>query len=431
MQLKRLAASFTAITTLAAAGLLYASHTVRASDHQDSPVVLSRVSADITDDYLFPSPTRPGFVDLVMNVHPFIPAGMSQNFSLDPGVLYQFKLTHGPVGTLAPADTALQVLATGTGANQKVTLFNQNGSALLSPSTLGQPLGTFAFNKPQGTQLNDGVIAFAGPRADSFFFDLLQFFTFLPDRNFSNPRTGDVLGSATPTFNGFPAGSVSGPASGNYACSTAPSTNFLTDVNGGFNVLSIVLEVPTTLLVHQGQSPIVHMWSTASLLSNKRINGQVAYVQQELFARPGEKELFEVFNDHADTNQLEPFNDRFIKFSLANFTHTVAGRSSQISRIVQEVLYPDELAADLSQPGPAAYLGVETGGATGSKFGGRSLTDDGINAALGAVFGSTIPALGLAADDHKEDFCLSAQHVVSGQGGVQTQTQFPYLAPPH
>jgi hypothetical protein len=95
------------------------------------------------------------------------------------------------------------------------------------------------------------------------------------------------------------------------------------------------------------------------------------------------------------------------------------------------VLYPDELAADLSQPGPAAYLGVETGGATGSKFGGRSLTNDGIDRALGAVFGNTIPALGLAPDDHNENACLSAQNVVSGQGGVQTQPQFPYLATPH
>jgi hypothetical protein len=65
MQLKRIAATVTATVALAATGILYSSHAVRASDHQDSPAVLARVGADITDDYLFPSPTRPGYVDFV------------------------------------------------------------------------------------------------------------------------------------------------------------------------------------------------------------------------------------------------------------------------------------------------------------------------------------------------------------------------------
>ena len=432
MQFKRLAASVTAIVALASSGVVYASHAVRASDHQDSPAVLSRVGADITDDYLFPSPTRPGYVDFVMNVHPFIPAGMSQYFGLDPDVLYQFKISHGPIGSAAPADSELQILASGSGPRQQVAVYGKRGHVPLgNPSTLGEPLGTFAFNNPSGARLKDGIVAFAGPRADSFFFDLLQFFTWLPDRNFSNPRTGDkiVFGNGAPTFNGFAPGTRSGPAWGNYLCNTAPSTNFLTETNGGFNVISIVVEIPKSLLVAPGQSPIIHLWSTASVAAGQ-INHQVAYDQIELFARPGEKELFEVFGEHANTNEAEPFNDPHIRAALEHFTR-VAHRSEAIAKVIQAVLYPDELAADLSQTGPAAYLGVETGGATGSKFGGRSLTNDGIDAALGAVFGNTIPALGLAPDDHNENACLSAQNVVSGQGGVQTQPQFPYLATPH
>jgi hypothetical protein len=432
MQFTRFAASVTATVALAATGVLYASHAVRASDHQDAPALLARVGADITDDYLFPSPARPGYVDFVMNVHPFIPAGMSRHFGLDPDVLYQFKISHGPLGTAAPADTALQILASGSGPNQQVTVYRKQGNGLGNPSTLGEPLGTFAFNNPKGAALKDGVVAFAGPRADSFFFDLSQFFTWLPDRNYSNPRTGDtiVFGNGAPTFNGFPAGTRSGPAWGNYFCNTAPSTNFLTETNGGFNVISIVVEVPKSLLVAKGQSPIIHLWSTASVATATQINRQLAYNQIELFARPGEKELFEIFSQHEDTNALEPFNDPYIRTALEHFTR-VAHRSEAIAKVIQAVLYPDELAADLSQPGPAAYLGVETGGATGSKFGGRSLTNDGIDAALGAVFGNTIPALGLAPDDHNENACLAAQNVVSGQGGVQTQPQFPYLATPH
>ncbi len=110
---------------------------------------------------------------------------------------------------------------------------------------------------------------------------------------------------------------------------------------------------------------------------------------------------------------------------------TVAGRSPAISNVVTSVLYPNELAADISQPGKAAYLGVETAGATGSKFGGRGLTDDVIDLSLGLVFGNTIPALGLTADDQKENACLITEHVASGQGGNQTQKNFPYIAAPH
>ena len=153
--------------------------------------------------------------------------------------------------------------------------------------------------------------------------------------------------------------------------------------------------------------------------------------QIELLSRPAVKELFEVFDEHAITNVAEPYDDLLIKNIIPFFAHYVAGRSTAISNTLGAVLYPNEIAADISQPGPAAYLGVETGGATGGKFGGRGLTDDVIGISLGAVFGSTIPALGLTPDDHKENLCLAAEHVASGQGGQQTQAAFPFLAPPH
>jgi hypothetical protein len=113
--------------------------------------------------------------------------------------------------------------------------------------TFGTPIGTIPFNRQ--TQFKNGMIAFVGPRADPFFFDLFQFFTILPDRDYANPRTGNILGSSTPTFNGFAAGSTSGPYAGNYACSSKPATNALTQINGGFDVITIAFEVPKYLLV--------------------------------------------------------------------------------------------------------------------------------------------------------------------------------------
>ena len=431
MHFRRVAASLTATAALAAAAFVYVSHPARSSDHQDSPAVVSKPGADITDVYLFPSPSNKNDVDLVMDVVPLIPAGMSADYSLDPSVLYQFKLAHGPMGTTAPADLAFQLTASGSGASQKVALYENKGSALTDPSTTGTLLGTFSFNRPGGTEVWGGVTAFAGPRADPFFFDLFQFFSILPDRYYKNPRTGDRLGSSTPTFNGFSSNATSGAASGNYHCSSKPSTNALTQLGGGFNVLSIVLEIPKRYLVAQGQSSLVHLWATASNASRQRIGGKVAYDQVELLSRPAVKELFEPFADHARTNVSQPYNDSHIKNAIAYFMANVAGRSAAITNVVTSVLYPNELAADLSQAGSAAYLGVETGGATGSKFGGRGLTDDVIDTSLGVVFGGTVPALGLTPDDGKENYCLSNEHVVSGQGGRQTQTGFPYVTAPH
>jgi hypothetical protein len=435
MQIRRLAAA-TAVVALSSAAFLYASHPARGSDHQDSPAVVSQPGADITDVYFFPSPANANNVDLVMDVIPLIPAGMSSNYSLDPSVLYQFKIAHGPLGTKAPADLAFQIQATGSGPSQTVTAYTAN-QRIGRNSKIGSKLGSFPFNVTSGTRLNHDVVAFAGPRADPFFFDLFQFFSILPDRYYNNPRTGDMLGSSTPTFNGYAAGSTSGKASGNYACSMTASTNALTQINGGFNVVSIVLEVPKTLLMG-GSSSIVHIWATASTSSAQdRLEARyspdhkVAFNQIELLSRPAVKELFEVFNDHAATNVAEPYDDGTLKGSINYFMRHVAGRSKAISDTIVAVLYPNELSADLSQPGSAAYLGVETGGATGSKFGGRGLTDDVIGISLGAVFGNTIPALGLTPDDNKENDCLTNEHVTSGQGGVQTQSTYPYVTTPH
>ena len=438
MQLQRLVVSLSAIVAFGAAAALYTSHPARSSDHQDSPAVVARPGADITDVFVFPSPQNPANVDFVMDVVPLIPAGMSANYSLDPNVLYQFKLAHGPLGTKAPADLALQILPKGRGPQQRLRAFVKVGYTGGTSATTGIPIGSYPFGRPSGSRLDAGIVAFTGPRADPFFFDLFQFFKILPDRLYSNPRTGDTLGSATPTFNGYAPGSTSGSASGNYACSTAASTNALTQINGGFDVVSIVVEVPRRLLVLPGQSPIVHLWATASVGqpnrwrdASDRDDGRRVFNQIELLSRPAVKELFETFADHATTNVSQPYNDPTIVNSIAYFMKNVAGRSPAISNVVTSVLYPNELAADLSRPGPAAYLGVETGGATGGKFGGRGLTDDVIDTSLGVVFGNTIPSLGLTPDDNKENTCLNNEHVASSQGGVQTQATYPYLAQPH
>jgi len=269
MKLTRILGTAGAIAALAATAVLYGTHDARSSDHQDSPTVVSRPRADITDVFVFPSPTNPANVVLAMDVDPLLTPSVTPSEVFDPSVMYQFKLVHGAMGTTAPEDTVVQVLATGSDSAQTLTVFGPAKPNITGTnSTVVGQAGTFPFNAPAGTTLPNGIVAFAGPRADPFFFDLFQFFSFLPDRNYKNPRTGDQLATATPTFNGFAAGQTSGPNGSGYACGTSPSSNALTQAAPpGFNVLSIVLEIPKALLLPSGANPLVHVWATTSTVS--------------------------------------------------------------------------------------------------------------------------------------------------------------------
>ncbi len=159
------------------------------------------------------------------------------------------------------------------------------------------------------------------------------------------------------------------------------------------------------------------------------------YTQIELLSRPAVKELFEKFVDHQISNTSEPYNDPTLQNEIQTFTDALRPPvgSADYGKVLASVLYPNEYVVDLAQTGPAAYLGKETGGATStahSTFGGRAVTDDVIGISLGAVFGNTLPALGLVADDHQENTCLSAQNVAMNATQMPTGT-FPYLAAPH
>jgi len=152
------------------------------------------------------------------------------------------------------------------------------------------------------------------------------------------------------------------------------------------------------------------------------------YQQVELFARPAVKEGLEVFNAHDTTNRTEPYNDPTLKANISDFMTTVAGRSSATAAAVTSILSTDEMVADLSAPATkGAYLGVETGGFTGSKFGGRALSDDAIDLDLGVIFGNTFAKLGVVPEDGKESPCLTTDNV--GYDKANTNV-FPYVQAP-
>lgn len=166
------------------------------------------------------------------------------------------------------------------------------------------------------------------------------------------------------------------------------------------------------------------------------------YIQIERLARPAIKEAFQMFANHDSTNRTAPWAQPYASQSLyaeiGSFTTNVAGRPT-IAPVLQKLLIPDEMQADLSQTGGGSYLGTETGGATSatkSKFGGRTLLDDVIDIDLGAVFGPTLTdapgGLGLVKDDGKEIPCLTTDNVPSQAAKDNiTPAVFPYVGAPH
>ncbi|BCM89321.1 hypothetical protein IAD21_01167 [Abditibacteriota bacterium] len=155
------------------------------------------------------------------------------------------------------------------------------------------------------------------------------------------------------------------------------------------------------------------------------------FAQTDRLARPVVNEVLATFanNRHLVNDTDNPTDDSSqLANDIQSFMTFPAGRSQATTNVVKAVLVPDVMVADLSQSGPAAYLGSETGGATGGKYGGRKLTDDVVDTSLGVIFGNTVSSLGLAPDDGKEIPTLTSDNV--GPGAKNYSSTFPYLGAP-
>ena len=210
-----------------------------ASDHQDTPDVELNPSMDMTDLYVFPSPVA-GRVVLVMNSWGVLTPAETPTTYFDPNILYQFKIDNNHDGI---EDKVIQVSFKGAGANQTVEVRGP-----LAPPVVGAMENKLSTAAPviTGTTRTtlgsaSGVQVYAGPRDDPFFIDLEQFFRIIPDRK---PVTGALSQLPdTPTASAW----------------RNPGIDFLT----GFNVLSIVVELPVSDLTGSS-GPNFGVWATIS-----------------------------------------------------------------------------------------------------------------------------------------------------------------------
>jgi hypothetical protein len=185
-----------------------------------------------------------------MNVHPLIASGVT-NKVFDPTVLYQFKiannLANGKSTTAQPVENlVIQAKFTGTGTNQTVQIVGP-----VAPTRTGAQ-SVFQTPDPTSGTINtvfttsSGIKVFAGTREDPFFFDLEQFFKIFPDRAvpLGGPEPANPDQPQVTTFN--PPG---------------VATDFLK----GFNVLTVVLEMPRTMLTNGGDGTgKIRLWCTTS-----------------------------------------------------------------------------------------------------------------------------------------------------------------------
>ena len=240
-----------------------------ASSHREAPITALDRTADVTDWYAFVSYDHPDRVTMILNVDPFLePSNGPNYFPFDPNVLYEMKIDNnrdgveditfqirfkteirqpgvftGYVGGIAgiPPITALDGSGSeGLSLRQTYTVtMIRNGIAsdvtagrklIAVPSNVGpRTMPDYASLFNQGIyDLGKGIRVFAGTVDDPFFIDLGAAFDSL------NFRMG-VGGALSP------------------AVDADDIHNYAPDAVAGFNVNSIVLEVPTTMLTVDGK----------------------------------------------------------------------------------------------------------------------------------------------------------------------------------
>ena len=204
--------------------LLIISSIVYAADHMDAPAVKGQTT-DITDLYVFQA-NNPDNLVFVGNCQGLLAPSSTAAATFDPSVLIQFKIDNngdnledlvlqaiykdGKINVFGPVKPSL------VGTRTKIEEGNFIGSVSVTPYGAANPIiATGAY----------GIKMFAGPRDDPFFFDLDQYHKI-------------IAGTAT-SFN-----------------------NPGTDTFAGTNVLSIVLEVPKSLL--HAQNGKLNVWLTTS-----------------------------------------------------------------------------------------------------------------------------------------------------------------------
>ena len=207
-------------------GVVLVGGIIFAADHIDAPAVTGPGSAspanDITDVYAFQSPADNSKMVFVMNTQGLLSPSASASASFPSNVMYEFNIDNtgdnvedlviqclvqnGKMrvfGPVAPGTTGLTSTVRTSGPSTEVNVTAYGASSINSTTNA------------------NGTRIFAGPRDDPFFFDLVRFKEII---------AGTQAGFRSPGVDSF----------------------------AGTNVMSIVVEVPKSLL---GSAATINVWA--------------------------------------------------------------------------------------------------------------------------------------------------------------------------
>jgi hypothetical protein len=495
-----------------------------AANHRSAPITSLDHPAGITDWYAFVSYDDPNKVTFIMDVDPLLePSNGPNYFPFDPNVVYTMKIDNtndaveditfqfqfttqlqapklplgfagagsginapgnapqttatgvtpiatGPV--VPPAITSLSgagaaglnysqtysvTMITGTGTTAVTTNLVPAGTTLYAvPSNVGpRTMPNYTALAKQGIyNLGNGVSVFAGTVDDPFFIDLGAAFDSLNFRNGSS-------------FIG-----VGGVLTANQDQNDAQ--NYAADSLSGFNVNTIALQVPISLVLKSATNPVIGTWAAtyrsateirsapsplATSGSLQQVNRMGNPLANELIIGTGSKDTF---------SMSQPVGDS--QFAAFVLDPTLA----RVINAVYGVVVPDPPRKDLlplaSYSGPTVPTGTPTGPvsdmlrlntsiaptpmASRKRLGvlagdlagypnGRRITDDVVDISLRAVAGAlcgtaiNTPPMGTSATNSTctalgGNTFLGTQAPLLGDGvntnDVPTQETFPYVA---
>ncbi|GJM10113.1 MAG: hypothetical protein DHS20C11_23890 [Lysobacteraceae bacterium] len=315
-----------------------------AADHREAPLIQTDSRADINDVYAFRNATGDALV-VAMTVNPLASPEEAPTYTFDPNVAYDFLFDRNGNGK---ANRRIRVtFSDPTMGPQTFNVLLPGGESfdgmVTEPSVAALPNEAVINAGP------NGELAFAGPRDDPFFFDVVGFQRFL---------------GGIGAFDG-------------------------TDGFAGKNVSAVVLEVPLTTVA--GGSDSVQVWGTTSRRRvSVRLEGETEisfgrYQQIERMGNPAVntalipaelKDLYNVSTPETDAAVFAPS----IVDSL-----TALGTDAENIGILASVAVPDTLKIDFS---------AEDGYPNG-----RRLEDDVVDTLFFFIFNQTSVPDGVDAND--------------------------------
>lgn len=333
------------------------------ADHRDGPRVsqIFTTPLDINDIYMFRSPTNRNNTVMALTVGGAA-VGVLGAPIFYPGGVYELRLSDD--GDPLTDEAVIQFVFSDPNASLRQSFMvidvniRENRSTVLASGVTGR-----------SALIRGGGQVQAGLFDDPFFFDLLAFTKF---------RTAVQQGL---------------PLADRLAPFLPP--NFPNNFFGNFNVLGIVLEVPTSRLLGPSRTPEITLWARTLLptgeqfdrMGNPGINTVVGF-PQPLEGFPDIQNLF---------NSLVPAMDVGLRSAAADRIHAAFGLPLDKANQLTGQLLPDVIHFD-------------TRSANGFPNG-RRLADDVIDTELGLLTGGA----------------LTSDRVVNDS---VFRTAFPYLSPP-